>query len=260
MEKPVIGITANLFIMEDGMFPGMYRDYVNHDYIDTVIKAGGIPMILPVMDKETECESLLDRVDGILLSGGYDIAPQFYGEEPGNYMGFSMESVDQFYMNIIKVGYRMEKPILGICKGMQAINVAFQGTLLQDVQEKGKVLKHMQSAPRKCSTHTVEIKPYSRLSRLLGKKIRVNSFHHQAIEVVSNYFSVVAQSGDGIVEAIEMKGNDYVVGVQWHPEMMISQGNTTMLPLITDFIEQCKRIDRQDKMGCVKRTKRFFVS
>ncbi len=244
MKKPVIGITGNLLIMENGMFPGLYRDYVNHDYIDTIIKAGGVPVILPVMDKEKECGLLLERIDGILLSGGYDIAPKFYGEEPGNSMGFSMEIVDQFYMNIIRLGYQRKKPILGICKGIQAINVAFHGNLLQDVREKGEVLKHMQSAPRECPTHMIEIKPDSRLNRVLGGKIRVNSFHHQAIKCVSDDFLITAQAGDGIVEAIEMKGNDYVVGVQWHPEMMISGGDVTMLPLVTDFIEQCKRKDR----------------
>lgn len=240
MGKPVIGITGNLMIIEDGLFSGGYRNYVNHDYIKTVEKAGGIPLVFPVIDDKQDYKKVIDRVDGLLLSGGYDIAPVLYGEEPSASSGFSMEYVDQFYIDMIWCAYQKKIPILGICKGAQAINVAFGGTLYQDINEKEGIFKHMQSAPKGNPTHVVNFKPGSRLHRIMGDKARVNSFHHQAVKDIAEGFLATAWAGDGIVEAIEKDGAGYVIGVQWHPEMMTSSGNDTMLPLLKDYIQECE--------------------
>lgn len=238
MSKPLIAISGNILTMDSGKLKALPRDYVNRDYSKSVSEAGGIPIIIPVLSGIEDIGKIADSMDGLLLSGGYDVSPDLYGEEPHSGIGFSMREVDLFYISIIKAFYSRRKPILGICKGCQAINVAFGGSLWQDIGEAGNVLKHDQEAPREDATHSVRISKESRLYRLFGETVRVNSFHHQAVKDIPSGLIESAWAPDGIIEAVEMQ-ESYVLGVQWHPEMMVANGNNTFLSLFEDFVSCC---------------------
>ena len=237
--KPLIGITGNIHIMnEKDNIPGLQRDYVNRSYALSVKMSGGIPLIIPAMEDEEGLRSILGRIDGLILSGGYDIAPDLYGEEPRASLGYTMRDVDMFYLSAIRTARSMDLPLFGICKGHQAINVAFGGTLYQDIGEKGAVLKHSQSAPEMDPSHSVSIEEGTFLHSLLGSSAMVNSFHHQAIKAPAPGLKIAATSSDGIIEAFEMDGGR-IIGVQWHPEMMAAHGNDDMLALFRYFVDIC---------------------
>ena len=237
MRRPIIGIAGNIEILSGEELPGLDRDYVNRDYSVSVLKAGGIPMIIPPVPRDC-LPRILSSVDGVILSGGYDIAPDLYGEDPHRGIGYTMRSVDVFYMAIIEGSLAASKPLLGICKGLQALNVALGGTLYQDIGEKGAVLKHSQSAPEMDPSHSVSIEEGTFLHNLLGSSAMVNSFHHQAIKAPAPGLKIAATSSDGIIEAFEMDGGR-IIGVQWHPEMMAAHGNGDMLALFRYFVDIC---------------------
>ena len=239
MKKPLIGIAGNILAMETGSMPGLMRDYVNHDYSVSVARAGGIPLIIPPLSGREDILSVLQHVDGLILSGGYDIAPDLYGEEPQPGLGVTMRSVDLFYMEMIREAHAKGLPMLGICKGMQAMNVAFGGTLCQDLHSMSGVLQHEQKAPRHFPSHSVSIAHGTHLHRLFGTSLMVNSFHHQSVKETATGFMVSASAPDGIPEAIESCSGAFALGVQWHPEMMVQSGDDTMLPIFQLFLNNC---------------------
>lgn len=239
MKKTVIGIAGNILIMDGGMFPGLERDYVNRDYGESISKAGAVPILMTVQEEEEAVRSQVERVDGILLSGGYDLDPQLYGEEPMWEQGFAYPMVDQFNFMVIKAARELGKPIFGICKGIQAVNVACGGSLYQDLRKQvAGCIKHDQKAPRQCGTHQVEISKDSFLGECLPERILTNSYHHQAVKEVAKGFRVTAKATDGVIEGIESTEGSFVCAVQWHPEMMASHGNDDMLHLFQHFIEK----------------------
>ena len=224
MRKPVIGITANSLFSEGGTFPGMERVYVNQSYIHSVLLAGGIPVLLPTVEGELAIREQLLRVDAVLLSGGSDINPLLFGEEPDAKLEFVLPDRDEYELHLTTFAYQMRKPLLGICRGIQVINVAFGGSLYQDIstQSPNCTLKHSQSSRRDFAGHTVDVSPDSLLHQILGKaSLPVNSFHHQAIKIIAPGFSINAMSRDGIIEGIEKQGESFMLGVQWHPEMLV---------------------------------------
>lgn len=234
MMKPLIGILGNLFIMEGGMFPGSERAYVNNYYVEAVEKAGGVPIIIPVINDEEAIGYQIKNVDGIILSGGYDVNPQCYGEEPQQKLGFIFPEVDKYQLKVIEYGVNFKKPILGICRGMQMLNVAYGGALYQDLcYINGRSFKHMQNSKGNTPGHIVEIVEGSHLHDILGGEVITNSFHHQCIKSIAPGFKVTAIAKDGIIEAIEKEEGTFVLGVQWHPEMMIHDS----LPMLNIFKE-----------------------
>lgn len=235
-KKPIIGILSNLLITEQGMFPGMKRSYVNHDYVEAILLAGAIPVMLPVISDEDGIRQQLERVDGVLLSGGYDINPLYYGEEPCKELGFILPEVDEHQLAAVRIAVELGKPMLGICKGMQIINVAFGGSLHQDLLQIPTSTKHSQKAQRHVASHTVQVVQDTMLSDIFGKEtVLTNSFHHQAIKAVAPGFIVSGMTADGVVEAIETAAAPFTLGVQWHPEMM-AEKCTDMLKLFTRFV------------------------
>lgn len=241
MKKPRIGIAANILIMETGMFPGIYRAYVNNDYVESLQKAGAIPVMLPVISNLDDVADQLEGLDGVLLSGGYDVDPALYGESILPQCGYVMREVDDFYLAVVKAAVEKKLPLFGICKGVQIINIAFGGTLYQDQPSQiGSCLKHTQAAPRYQGTHEIALEKGSFLAGALGETMRVNSFHHQSVKDVAKGFKVTAKAPDGIVEGIEREEGSFVCAVQFHPEMMAKFDNPDMIRLFKAFADKCR--------------------
>lgn len=233
--KPVIGITANLLKIEDKPFHGTERVTVNHGYVNSIIKAGGIPLLLPVIEDKEAIAKLFGFCDGLLLTGGQDVTPSCYNEEPHPLLGETCERRDQFEMQLIHMAHEAKKPILGICRGLQLINTAFKGTLYQDLSL-AMAASHSQEEPSSAATHSIKLMPGSLLQQVFGQEnLMTNSFHHQGIKQLSPCFEVAALSDDGVVEGIQYKGPEWILGVQWHPEVMLEE-HPEMLKLFRAFV------------------------
>lgn len=220
--------------------PGMIRTFVNTDYITSVELAGGVPLLLPIVADYDSVLRQLTAIDGLILSGGPDIDPMLYGEEPLAQIGMVNHERDRYEIMVVKAAEELKKPILGICRGVQILNVAYGGTLYQEVALiDGCNLKHFQTtAQRSAFWHSVIVEPGSRLARIIGSgKQPTNSFHHQSIKTVAPGFVVTARSTDGLIEAIESQEASFIVGVQWHPEVLAAN-TPSMLALFRALVEQ----------------------
>ena len=222
MKKPVIGISTSVIVDQGGGFPGYERIYVNKDYVSSVIAAGGVPIMIPMDASEENLRQTLDLLDGIIFSGGHDIAPIRYQEEPHQKLQDICPERDEFDFLLYRLAKERKLPILGICRGFQLMNVSEGGKLYQDLSLKDtESFKHSQGHGPSIPTHTVSIGAGSRLHEILGKEeIRVNSFHHQAVKSVSEKVAISGKALDEVIEAIEVKNYPFAVGVQFHPEML----------------------------------------
>lgn len=220
---PVIGIPATMFVEAGGWWPGMMRAAVTQAYTDAVQAAGGAPIFLPIA-QPGEIALQLRLVDGLLVPGGPDVSPQCYGEEPSAGLGEFFYDMDVHQLALIRGARALGKPILGICRGIQLLNVAFGGTLIQDLAHaSGDLIQHTQKGLRHAPSHAVDLQEGSRLARIFNRpRLMVNSFHHQALKQVASCFSVTGKARDGIVEGMEADGS-FMIGVQWHPEGMVPQ-------------------------------------
>lgn len=222
-KSPIIGISANLLPIENGPFQGRERAAVVYDYVQAVKLAGGIPILLPIIEGEQAIQQQVDLIDGLLLSGGYDVSPLYYGEEPQRDLGEIRPERDAYELALIHTAYASQKPILGICRGLQLLNVAFGGTLYQDIPHALPTsLQHNQKAKPEEASHTVKLVEDSLLQQLMKTpSLLTNSYHHQAIKEVAPGFQVNARAHDEIIEGIEKIGNLFILAVQWHPELMM---------------------------------------
>jgi len=211
----------------------------NDTYIRAIEKSGGVPIMLPVTDREEVIERFLEIIDGLVISGGPDIGANFFNEEPHKDVGAISPLMDEFELSITRKAIKLNKPVFGICRGLQLLNVAMGGTLYQDIYSQYETnIQHRQNAPRPFTAHSIEIKKGSLLYNLYGEKLRVNTFHHQALKEVATGLKVVAYAPDGIIEAVEGTGDSFLVGVQWHPEgMWDSKYNYD--ELFNEFITAC---------------------
>lgn len=241
MNKKVIGITAN--ITNNSGVP-YFQDSnllrVFSGYSDSVIAAGALPIIIPVTTDKNALDNYIELVDGIIITGGYDINPLRYKQEPHNKLEEISNIRDDFEFYILEQAEKNKKPVFGICRGFQIMNVGFGGSLYQDLDLKdGVYVKHRQQSFCGDSTHKVYINEGTQLQKILGKEALVNSFHHQAIDTVANGFKVSAISKDGVIEAIEREGlENLMIGVQWHPECL-TKNNNEMLDIFKYFIGRC---------------------
>jgi putative glutamine amidotransferase len=213
MARPTIGITTT--IDEQGYFR------VRPEYPRAVEKAGGVPLLF-APGRPDEVGTLLDRVDGLLLSGGSDIDPAIYGETPHPTTQWVRER-DDFELGLTREALARDMAILAICRGHQVLNVALGGTLVQDIpsQRPGAAAHAPKDIARWDVAHEVEILPDTRLRAIVGRDVLgVNSTHHQAVGALGNGLRLTARSRDGIVEGIESAPHRFAIGVQWHPEAM----------------------------------------
>lgn len=234
--RPIIGIACGHEAKE-----GRDRYYVNTVNIRMVAENGGVPVLLPNPFDEDKLKAALDMVDGLYLPGGVDVDPHLYGEEPLAGMGSFDPDWDAVDVVLAQAALERNMPILGICRGMQVLNVAAGGTLYQDIPSQVPgALKHSQKGPRWAASHAVELDGESRLAKTLGAtELRINSYHHQAVKDVAPGFRAVANAPDGVIEAIESTQHRYAVGVQWHPELMVER-DPMYKALFVDFIEAVK--------------------
>lgn len=242
MTKPIIGISAGSLTAAGGSFAGGEKMSVNEEYIKAICQAGGVPLIVPTVAEKDSIQAQAGLLDGLLLSGGDDIHPLFYGEEPDSKLGFCDLRRDEHELELIRAVGRRHKPILGICRGIQVLNVAFGGTLYQDLSRmSGNCLQHMQQAKKDVLFHTVTVEKATCLFAIVGtEQLRVNSFHHQAVKEPAAEFIVTARSRDGVIEAIEQRGEDFVLAVQWHPESLL-QVQPEMRDLFRYFVKKAKQ-------------------
>lgn len=208
--RPVIGITANYDDSKSMLAEGYYKK---------VVAAGGVPLIIPPLDDSDAIINTLDRIDGLILSGGGDYNPLFCGEEPSPRLHSINGERDLPELLITRLAYNRQIPMLGICRGIQTLAMALGGTVIQDIADTDGLIKHSQDAHRSVPTHSVSVSEDSVLHKIYGcRSLYVNSFHHQAVGKVGDRFRVVAHSCDGIVEAMESTEMKSIIGVQWHPE------------------------------------------
>lgn len=220
--KPIIGVSGGIDIARTRGPLGDIKASVPQDYIHSIEKAGGIPVILPVIEDEEAAKTLMSLADGLLLTGGHDVDPEIYGEEPVQMLQETLPVRDRFEGQLIEEALRCGKPILGICRGAQILNASLGGTLHQDLSHfNGSRLCHDQKTDGRYPFHSLLVNDNTILSEIMEREQRVNSFHHQAVKITAPEFIVSAISKDGVIEGIEMEGKPFVIGVQCHPEAMV---------------------------------------
>lgn len=222
MTTPIIGITVSKIFKNH-----RYYNQIPSAYAEAVVRAGGLPLLIPIEFPVSQTLSILDRVDGLLLSGGGDVDYRIYNGEAHPSIEGICEGRDQLEIALLKSAITAEKPVLGICRGTQLINVALGGTLYTHIPVQFDTdINH--STPeedgRDCLVHDVELDPNSKLGKIIGqKRFSVNSFHHQAIQKAAPDLRVTAHATDGLIEAVELVGDSFgVIGVQWHPECLLA--------------------------------------
>lgn len=238
--RPRIGITMRLEMPTS-------RFYLGRDYSEAVEAAGGIPVHIGLIPKAGYIAELLSELDGVLLPGSNtDVDPHYYGQEPHHRLGTVIPEKDETDRLVLAEAERLNLPILGICFGMQALNVWRGGSLIQDIETQIKGShKHEQGSPPHRNSHGLKIAKGSILSGLPAVKtakggVRVNSSHHQAVDKLGKYLRATAWALDGVIECIEDTRKDrFVLGVQWHPEL--TRGHDDISVEMFDlFVERCR--------------------
>jgi putative glutamine amidotransferase len=191
-------------------------------YLEAIGRAGALAMVVPPLPGPM-IPALLDRVDGICLAGGPDVHPDAYGAEPHPELGPTEPRLDAFELALVRAADERDMPVLAICRGAQILNIARGGTLHQHLPDiVGETLAHRQPGAPATPTHGVSVVPDSRLEAILGHRhVQVNSFHHQAVDVICERLQVTAQAEDGTVEGFEAVDRTFVIGVQWHAECLV---------------------------------------
>ena len=238
MSKPRIGILANLDMGDMKMAPGKERAGVFQDYVSSVTLAGGCPLLLPVIQDEKAIQAQMETIEGFMLTGGYDVSPLLYGQEPIFQLSEISPERDEYEIKGVHLAMKRGIPIFAICRGLQEINVALGGTLYQDIHAQVDTnMQHFQQAKGHVAAHTVEVLPKTLLQSIVGKgPLYVNSYHHQAIDELAPGLTINSRSPDGIIEGIESSSKNWLLAVQWHPERM-AERHKPMLDLFKAFIK-----------------------
>lgn len=246
-QRPVIGVPTQTLQVIDGIPEGLPHSWVmNHRYFLALTSVGAIPWMVPLLDEDTDTlRGIYDRLDGVFIAGGVDVDPGSYGAERHSLCGRTDLARDRVEVLFVRWALEDGKPVLGVCRGMQVINVVAGGTLYQDcADEYPDGIKHdyfpNAGYARDYLAHEIHVAPGTRLHRTFrADSVLVNSMHHQAIRELGTGLVASALSPDGLIEAVEVEDERFVVGVQWHPEMLIDQDPATRR-LFSDFIEAAR--------------------
>lgn len=243
--KPLIGITCSMGLgiysmTQENMPQEQHR--MNDSYIKAIVQAGGIPVVIPAYEDLSLVKEVIDRLDGVLLSGGGDVDPARYSRRPNAHLGSVSPRRDAAEIAIAQYVIReTDKPLLGICRGVQVMNVAMGGSLYIDLPDEGKLAHSLTMYPRYQVSHEIEVQDNTQLAKAMGVGTKgVNSFHHEAVKDLAEDFVVCARSlPDDVIEAIELPGERFVVGVQWHPEELTARPEARQL--FRDFVTAASR-------------------
>ncbi|MBP2098765.1 gamma-glutamyl-gamma-aminobutyrate hydrolase family protein [Enterococcus rivorum] len=220
MGRPVMGIAANEIMDAGKTLYHLPISYTPAGYVKAVNNAGGLPLILPIGSPDT-AKDYINQIDKLILAGGQNVAPEWYGESVQCEESALAKERDIFEMALIKEALKQKKPIFAICRGMQIVNVAFGGSLHQDIRHiADDNIQHMQAPiAKEIPTHKIRTTDTSVLRKIYGKETKVNSFHWQAVKKLAPSLKATAYSEDGIIEGVESKfKNVNFLGVQWHPD------------------------------------------
>lgn len=248
MRKPIIGVTPDFN-------PGTRMDmggkeptyFLRARYLQAIQETGGVPIVLPLVRGEGHHRLLLKQLDGLLVTGsGWDLDPKLYGERKQFPFQQMSEERAQLELGLSRLAFSLKVPTFGICGGMQSMNVALGGTLIQDIPS--QIQTRLQHSPRKSATkmaHVIRIEAKSWLSRIAKKKtIPVNSSHHQSVKAIPPLFRITATTSDGVVEAFEADSHPFWLGVQWHPEFLYRK-HSIQKGLFSAFIRAARRYRSQ---------------
>ena len=236
--RPVIGLTHSIQQDEKRLMMPM-------SYANVIREAGGIPVLLPITRDEEVIAAYAELVDGVLFSGGEDVDPQYFGEDQLWACGDVLPLRDEFELKLCRllVEQHPYKPVLGICRGEQVLNVAMGGTLYQDLKSQlPGCIAHQQHQTAPYTSHKVSLEVGSRLHDIYGAiTIPTNSFHHQAVKDIAPGLIVTAKAADGVIEGFEKPDLPYFIGVQWHPERLVERDeNAIHKQLFKSFVDACR--------------------
>ncbi len=245
--RPIIGIPTQTLHSIEGIPEALPESWVmNQRYSRVVAASGGVPVMIPLLDDESSLRALYDLTDGLLIPGGVDLDPATYGESPLPTCGRLDPARDRVELQFARWAIAEGKPVFGLCRGLQIVNVALGGTLYQDIAaQRSDAIKHdyfpTAGFSRDHVAHPVTIAAGSRLDALVGAgSLGVNSMHHQAVKDLAPGLVTTAVAPDGVVEALEFSGEQFVLGVQWHPESLTDR-DPRMHRLLTGFVQAAAR-------------------
>ena len=252
MNKPIIGVTPDFNAGNRKDMGGKEPTYfLRARYMKAIEDAGGIPVVLPLLSNRAGWRQVVAHVHGLLVTGsGSDLAPELYGERQRHKFARMSRERATMELGIAKAAYRADVPMLGICGGMQSINVALGGTLYQDIAAQLKTpIDHLPSHPATKTSQSVQIAPGSLLRRIAGKaRMDVNSSHHQSIKKVASNLAQTAVAPDGVIEAIEAPDRAFILGVQWHPEFLYER-DPVERRLFTALVRAARTFAEEKKAG-----------
>ncbi|MDL2310762.1 gamma-glutamyl-gamma-aminobutyrate hydrolase family protein [Peptostreptococcaceae bacterium OttesenSCG-928-C18] len=219
---------------------GFVSHEINNNFSKMVLESGGIPIIMPQVLEKDILDEYIEMVDGLILVGGSDISPYLYNEGPNRFLDSTSPIRDEIEMYLLEKAVDKNIPLLGVCRGMQLMNIFFGGTLYQDIYSQcDDVFNHSdRDGKRVIYYHKIDIVKNSRLYEIYGSELVVNTFHHQAIKDVGNGFKVTAKTDDGVIEAIEYEKDHFIMGIQFHPEF--PEHNKKFYKIFEYFIRNLK--------------------
>jgi putative glutamine amidotransferase len=238
--QPLIAITVGEIIHKEAPWaPVVYGQF--HTYADAVVRAGGVPFILPLVDSKPVLRKLYEQCTGLLLSGGDDLNPDFYNSPRQSKTISASRGRDKQEIQLLIWALEDDKPVLGICRGMHLLNVALGGSLHQDISSNlpaaGNHTLGIDKKDFRHLAHRLAIAPDSQLAAILGQhQIKTNTLHHQAVDVLGGKLAATAHAEDGVIEAIELPGKRFVIGVQSHPEALEAETETEWRRLFEAFV------------------------
>ncbi|WP_075617230.1 gamma-glutamyl-gamma-aminobutyrate hydrolase family protein [Paenisporosarcina indica] len=238
--KPLIGITAE--VREDGNY------FMPPVYANTITQAGGIPVLIPVLPDE-DLDSLCEQIDALFVTGGEDIDPSYYGQDPHIHLGKITPSLDAMEHALVQKILELDKPYIGVCRGLHMLNVVTGGSLYQSIhsQREEPVMQHKQKSERTHRSHPVKLDKDSMMYDMLKvEEFKVNSYHHQACNEVGSPLKVVARALDGIIEGMESTEHTFVFGFQWHPEEFALVGDEPSKRIFKAYIDAAKKRKQRD--------------